>query len=1053
MSKIVLAAVCLLLTSVATCCGQSLEEKLKTIADSHKGVVAIAVKQLDTNESCYLNADRVMPTASLIKLPIMIEAYRQAAVEGLDLQKLISLRDEDKVPGSGVLTDHFSDKLQLPLIDCIQLMIAHSDNTATNLVLDQIGLPSTNRTMERLGCPNTRVNAKVYRRDTSIAPEQSKQFGLGSTTAREMVRLLEQLDQGQLVNKASCDAMRRHLLTCQDQTKIARLLPPGVSFAHKTGAVSRSRTDAGLIEGPSGTIAICVLTTDNEDRSWRDDNEANQLCGVLAKAAYDHFNPTAAATARNQPLAVGAFGEMVESLQRTLNVRLKPSPGLSVDGDFGPRTQAAVERLQTEAGLPVTGQVDAATWKALGDLVTQGPPVPDPEVVNARKLPRQTVDALEGPPFVTCRAWAIADAKTGEILWHQRGSEPLDPASTTKMMTCYAVLQQVEKNPSLLQDVVTFSQNADETVGSTSGLKAGEQVLVEALLYGLMLPSGNDASVALAEHFGARKLQAESVDQQADFYATFIHQMNEIAQQLGMRETVYRNPHGLTEADHKTSARDLVKLATAALKLPRFRQIVNTRQYGTAVQGAAGYTRNVLWKNTNQLLEIQGYQGVKTGTTRAAGACLVSCGERNGRELVVVVLGATSGDARYVDSRNLYRWAWRQIESGQASKPPRSRVQVSDEARRLHESAMLFDGHNDLPWQFRQLGMPSFDKVDISLPQPKLHTDIPRLKQGGVKAQFWSVYVPVEEGEQGRALLTTLEQIQLVKEMVARYPETFELALTTKDVERIQETGKIASLIGVEGGHCIENSLNVLRQLYSAGARYMTLTHSSTLDWADSATDAPQHDGLNAFGEEVVREMNRLGMLVDISHVSVSTMKDALRVSRAPIIFSHSSARAVADHPRNVPDDVLQLTARNGGVVMINFYSSFIVPASAKRSVERSNYQQQLRDQGLSEDEVKRAMTRWGQRHPIDVGSIHDVVDHIDHVAKVAGIDHVGIGSDYDGIDAVPDQLEDVSTYPRITQELLNRGYSAEQIRKIMGGNIMRVLKEAEAVAAQTSDQ
>lgn len=229
----------------------------------------------------------------------------------------------------------------------------------------------------------------------------------------------------------------------------------------------------------------------------------------------------------------------------------------------------------------------------------------------------------------------------------------------------------------------------------------------------------------------------------------------------------------------------------------------------------------------------------------------------------------------------------------------------------------------------------------------------------------------------------------------------------------------------------------------------MTLTHSSTLDWADSATDDARHQGLNAFGEEVVREMNRLGMLVDISHVSIETMRDAIRISRAPVMFSHSSARAVANHPRNVPDEVLRLTAENGGIVMINFYPAFVVPSSAQRSIDRMNYRKQLQAEALPDDEVDRLLTRWERRHPIDVGTIYDVVDHIDHVVRVAGIDHVGIGSDYDGIDAVPEQLEDVSTYPRITQELLNRGYSAENIRKILGANMMRVLKAAEEVARQ----
>ena len=1021
----------------------ALAERLMPLIEAHQGDVAVGVKNLMTNESYFYQADRVMPTASLIKFPVMIEVYRQSSLGKTDLAQWLTLQASDKVPGSGVLTEHFSPGTRISLENAIGLMISHSDNTATNMVLDQIRLASVNQTMNALGCPNTRIHAKVYLRDTSIDSERSRQFGLGSTTAREMVRLLEMLDEGQLVSKAACEAMMEHLAKCQDRTKLLRLLPPNAVAFHKTGAVARSRTDAGLIKSPSGSLAICILTTANEDRSWSDENAANILCGQLAREIYEHFHPVADAQAEAAPLASGSHGQLVEAVQRTLNARLDPSPELSVDGDFGPRTAAAVVRLQVQAGLAGTGKVDAQTWKVLGKLLMDDQPIPEPAVVNARTLPRDTQDDLEGPPLVTCTAWAVADAKTGDLYWSHRADEQLDPASTTKIMTGFAVLKQAARDATLLDQNITFSKRADDTVGSTSGIRVGEKLSVRELLYGLLLPSGNDASVALAEHVGA------TLPGDGDPYERFISKMNEHAAELELRETHYENPHGLTATRHQTSARDLAKLTAAALRTPRFRKMVNTRQHGATAQGAAGYSRNLLWKNTNELLEIDGYHGVKTGTTRAAGACLVSYADRDDRQLIVVVLGSTSADARYVDARNLYRWAWQQLADGNRPEPKRPQIVVSGEARRIHQSAALFDGHNDLPWQFRQQGMPSFDKLDIAKSQPSLHTDIPRLREGGVKAQFWSVYVPVDVGEQGKALLTTLEQIELVKTMVDHYPDTFALAMTTQDIERIQAEGKIASLIGMEGGHCIENSLNVLRQLYAAGARYMTLTHSSTLDWADSATDDARHQGLNAFGEEVVREMNRLGMLVDISHVSIETMRDAIRISRAPVMFSHSSARAVANHPRNVPDEVLRLTAENGGIVMINFYPAFVVPSSAQRSIDRMNYRKQLQAEALPDDEVDRLLTRWERRHPIDVGTIYDVVDHIDHVVRVAGIDHVGIGSDYDGIDAVPEQLEDVSTYPRITQELLNRGYSAENIRKILGANMMRVLKAAEEVARQ----
>ncbi|MEX0677652.1 MAG: dipeptidase [Pirellulales bacterium] len=380
----------------------------------------------------------------------------------------------------------------------------------------------------------------------------------------------------------------------------------------------------------------------------------------------------------------------------------------------------------------------------------------------------------------------------------------------------------------------------------------------------------------------------------------------------------------------------------------------------------------------------------------------------------------------------------------------RPKIVVTDRAREIHNRAILVDGHNDLPWQVRTRGSSTFEKLDIAQPQPAMHTDIPRLRAGGVRAQFWSVYVPAGTRRDGKALSMTLEQIAIVKAMMKRYPETFELALSVDDVERICGQGKIASLIGVEGGHSIENSLSVLRQLYEQGARYMTLTHSDTLDWADSATDEERHGGLTPFGEEVVREMNRLGMLVDISHVSVPTMKQAIRTSRAPVIFSHSSARAVADHPRNVPDDVLGMTAENGGVVMVNFYPGFIVPEAAERGKQFIPLYRELKQKyGEDSEQIRAEIRRWRTRNPTPPGTVHVVLDHIDHIARVAGVDHVGLGSDFDGIERVPQQLEDVSKYPNITQGLLDRGYSEEDIRKILGGNLLRALRQAEKVAAK----
>lgn len=380
---------------------------------------------------------------------------------------------------------------------------------------------------------------------------------------------------------------------------------------------------------------------------------------------------------------------------------------------------------------------------------------------------------------------------------------------------------------------------------------------------------------------------------------------------------------------------------------------------------------------------------------------------------------------------------------------PRGAVTVSPEALRVHRAGFVFDGHNDLPWVMRTKAGSSFDQVDISKDVSQFHTDIARLKAGGVGAQFWSAYAPAETRVQKRAAHYVLEQIDLIRRMVRRYPETFEMASTADDVERIQRDGKIASMIGVEGGHAIENSLALLRLYHSLGVRYMTLTHSDTLDWADSATDDPKNSGLSPFGEDVVRTMNDLGMLVDISHVSEETMLDALRVSRAPILASHSSAFAVAQHPRNVTDRVLKLMPKNGGVIMVNFYSGFVVPESAKKMQQMFHVRRELRERFPDDKEYDAAVAKWRKENPIEPGTVHDVVDHIDHIVKVAGIDHCGIGGDYDGVSMLPKQLHDVSTYPVITQVLLDRGYTAEQIHKIMGGNVLRALRGAEQAAKQ----
>lgn len=371
----------------------------------------------------------------------------------------------------------------------------------------------------------------------------------------------------------------------------------------------------------------------------------------------------------------------------------------------------------------------------------------------------------------------------------------------------------------------------------------------------------------------------------------------------------------------------------------------------------------------------------------------------------------------------------------------------ADRARALHKQWPLIDGHNDYPWALREKAQRDLSKLDIAQSQPGIMTDIARLRAGGVGGQFWSVYVPPELAGQA-AVTATLEQIDIVHSMVRTYPDTFELAMTAADIERIFKKGRIASLIGLEGGHSIDNSIAALRMFNRLGATYMTLTHGKNVPWADSATDEPKLGGLSSFGEDIVREMNWLGMLVDLSHVSPDTMDDAIRVSQAPVIFSHSSARAVNDVPRNVPDTVLQQLPKNGGVVMITFVPVFLSPKVAawntRQNAEQARLAQQFPTDGAA---VKSGVDAWTKANPAPRATLADAADHIDHIRRVAGIDHVGLGGDFDGIDTVVLGLEDVSTYPALTAELLRRGYTDDDIRKVIGGNILRVMREAEKVS------
>jgi membrane dipeptidase len=380
----------------------------------------------------------------------------------------------------------------------------------------------------------------------------------------------------------------------------------------------------------------------------------------------------------------------------------------------------------------------------------------------------------------------------------------------------------------------------------------------------------------------------------------------------------------------------------------------------------------------------------------------------------------------------------------------RGPVVPSPEALKLHHESLVCDGHNDLPWEIRdqKKGLEDVDLRKNNKKNTTFHTDIPRLKQGGVNWQFWSAYVPsTPNKERGSFIRQTMEQIDLIHRMVKKYPDVFEMANTADDVLRIQKAGKVASMIGVEGGHSIENSLPMLRIYHQLGVRYMTLTHSENTDWADSATDKPKSNGLSPFGDDVVREMNRIGMLVDISHVSPEAMKRAIAVSQAPVIFSHSSAFAIAPHVRNVPDDVLKMLPKNGGVVMVNFFSGFVTPDGVRVSRNLLQNYREMQKKYPKKEDLAAAMQIYRRENPIPKGTIHDVVDHVMHIVKTAGVDHVGWGSDYDGISTAPHGMEDVTSYPLLTQCLLDRGLSPTDVKKILGGNILRVMKEAENVA------
>jgi len=374
---------------------------------------------------------------------------------------------------------------------------------------------------------------------------------------------------------------------------------------------------------------------------------------------------------------------------------------------------------------------------------------------------------------------------------------------------------------------------------------------------------------------------------------------------------------------------------------------------------------------------------------------------------------------------------------------------TEDRIVELLRAAPLIDGHNDLLWALRSAREKDGEEPDVGEPTARFHTDLPRLEAGGVRGQFWSVYVP-SDLPTDQAVIQTLEQVDGFLRLLRAHPDRLELARTADDVERIAAHGKVASMIGVEGGHSIGGSLGALRVLAELGARYLTLTHNDDTAWADSGTGLHTNGGLTAFGEEVVRELNRLGVLVDLSHVAEDTMRQAVEVSRAPVIFSHSNARALCDVPRNVPDEVIELVGRSGGVIMVTFVPWFLTVEGAKANEAEWEEIRRLRaEHPDNPDALRAAVEEMEKTQPTPPSQVSDVADHVGHIRDLAGVDHIGVGSDFDGLEGMPDGLEDVSKYPALFAELADRGYPDEDLTKIAGQNVLRVMRGAERVAVE----
>ncbi len=374
-------------------------------------------------------------------------------------------------------------------------------------------------------------------------------------------------------------------------------------------------------------------------------------------------------------------------------------------------------------------------------------------------------------------------------------------------------------------------------------------------------------------------------------------------------------------------------------------------------------------------------------------------------------------------------------------------TRLTDQALQIHRESLVVDGHNNLLMKLRKKPELTVDSVDLAHEFSGSHTDIPRLQRGGVGAEFFATFVSNESVKKGTAVKETLEQIDQIQRLARRFSDSLEVAGSAADIDRIHKAGKVAALISVEGGNAIDSSLSVLRTYHQAGVRCMALTHDDTTDWADAALDKPKHKGLAKFGEQVVAEMNRLGIAIDLSHASSETVQATLAISNAPVLFSHSAAHKVAPHARNLSDDLLKEVAKNGGVVMVNFFPGFLTAENVKAYEARTKAAQDLRKSFKSDDQFQVALGAWLKEHPLPTTTVKHVVDQIDHIAKVAGFDHVGLGSNFDGVVSVSTNLEDVSCFPHLTQEMLNRGYSKENIQKILGGNALRVLRGVDAVA------